>query len=317
MSVPTLFRVGVIFPLILLVGCSAPLQSVRLSQAVPDEFATPFELTEVPFNPQERYQCGPAALATLLQWRGVAVTPDELVPEVFVPGREGSLQLEMMASARRHERIPLVLQPDLEVLLTEVKAGNPVLVLQNLGLSWYPRWHYAVVVGFDVGGNHMVLRSGTERRHLVSLKLFERTWRRSGYWAAVILKPGQEPVTVGELDYLRAVLAFEQTGKWPVAGEAYRTAIRRWPQSVPAWFGLGNTLYQLGDRAGAERAYSHALGLDAAFAPALNNLAWLLAERGDLIEAERLAVRAVEVGGADAAEYEQTLIDIRKRSANQ
>lgn len=305
--------VSILIAFIFLAGCAAPLQSVRLSQSIPDELSTPVELTSVPFNPQERYQCGPAALATLLQWRGVEISADELVPEVFVPGREGSLQLEMVAAARRHDRVPLILPPDVTALLTEVKAGNPVLVLQNLGLSWYPRWHYAVVVGFDMEGNQLVLRSGTEQRHIVSLTLFERTWRRGGYWAAVILNPDQPPVTVDEVAYLRAVLAFEQAGNGLVAAKGYRTAIRSWPQSVAAWFGLGNTLYQMGNRGDAERAYSHALGLDASYAPALNNLAWLLAERGDLSEAERLAVRAVEIGGVGAGDYERTLIDIRQK----
>ena len=35
----------------------------------------------------------PAALATMLGQRGLALTPGQLKDEVFIPGREGSLQL--------------------------------------------------------------------------------------------------------------------------------------------------------------------------------------------------------------------------------
>ncbi len=84
--------------------------------------------------------------------------------EVFIPGREGSLQLEMVAAARRHGMLVYPLQGGLESVLEEVAAGNPVLVLQNQAFSWWPRWHFAVVVGFDRERRELVLRSGITRR---------------------------------------------------------------------------------------------------------------------------------------------------------
>src|SRR5574342_247053 len=59
------------------------------------------ELARVPFFAQEAYQCGPAALAMALGAAGKRVTPEELVAEVYLPGREGSLQVEMLAATRR------------------------------------------------------------------------------------------------------------------------------------------------------------------------------------------------------------------------
>jgi hypothetical protein len=56
------------------------------------------ELTDTPFFPQREYQCGPAALATVLAASEVSVTADALVPEVFLPGRQGSLQSELLAA---------------------------------------------------------------------------------------------------------------------------------------------------------------------------------------------------------------------------
>src|SRR5262249_47579541 len=60
------------------------------------------ELVAVPFFPQSDYECGPAALATVMVAAGVKVTPEELVPEVYLPERKGSLQVEMLAAPRRH-----------------------------------------------------------------------------------------------------------------------------------------------------------------------------------------------------------------------
>ena len=90
------------------------------------------ELTEVPFYPQEAYQCGPAALATMLAQRGVPADPDVLVDQVYIPGRRGSLQVEMVAAARAAGLLVYPLRSRLEDVLAEVAAGNPVLVLQNL-----------------------------------------------------------------------------------------------------------------------------------------------------------------------------------------
>src|SRR5690606_12988264 len=86
------------------------------------------ELADTPFFPQDRYQCGPAALATVLAAAGVAVAPDELVEQVYVPARRGSLTIEMQAAPRRYDRIAYPLQPELAALIAELDAGRPVLV---------------------------------------------------------------------------------------------------------------------------------------------------------------------------------------------
>ena len=41
------------------------------------------ELSSVPFYPQTAYQCGPAALATMLNQRGVLTTPGFLQDQVL------------------------------------------------------------------------------------------------------------------------------------------------------------------------------------------------------------------------------------------
>ena len=87
----------------------------------------------VPFFPQEDYQCGPAALATVLSHSGVPVTPEPLVSQVYLPSRQGSLQIEMLATPRRYGRVSYPLAPRYADLLREVAAGNPVIVLQDVG----------------------------------------------------------------------------------------------------------------------------------------------------------------------------------------
>ncbi len=289
-------------------GCTS-LHTDRIL-AIPDAYPEPVEMTAVPFFPQEEYQCGPAALATVLNWSGVKVTPTELAPQVYLPERQGSLQLELIGAARRHGRIPYVLQPQLESLLAEVSSGNPVLILQNLSLPWYPKWHYAVVVGFDLKADNLVLRSGGEERHEVPFKVFERTWRRSDYWAMVVLSPDRLPFTAEEIPYVEAVASLERLSRWPETSVAYATALERWPKSLAARMGQGNSRYALGDLRGAEQAFRQATQDHPKAAVAFNNLAQVLADQGRLPKARAAAQRAVELGGPQQDTFRETLKQI-------
>jgi tetratricopeptide (TPR) repeat protein len=305
---------GFFIPVFLLAaaGC-ASLQSERLLKSAP-AFPEPVELAEVPFFPQEDYQCGPAALAMVLNWSGLNVTPDALTPQVYLPARQGSLQAEILGAVRRHGRIPYVLSPQLEALLAEVASGHPVIVLQNLAFAWYPTWHYAVVVGFDLPRGEITLRSGLEARHTVALTTFERTWARGDYWAVVILPPDKLPRTAEEARYLESVVALERPQRFEATAAAYGAALKRWPKNLVAQLGLGNSRYRLGDLAGAHEAFRRATRDHPGSAPAFNNLAQTLMELGKLKEAESAARRAVELGGPHGETYRATLEEIRART---
>ena len=299
----------ILLAVLLLAGCGGRLQTGALLRD-PDKLQQRTEIKQVPFFPQKKYFCGPASLSTVLNYAGARVTPAELAPKVFLPERRGSLQIEMLTAVRRFGYIPYILKPELRTLYTEVAAGNPVLVLQNLGLSWYPRWHYAVIVGFDLHQRRTILRSGTFRRYVLNMKTFERTWRRSGYWALVVLAPGKLPMTAERLPYLRSVAGLERVRRWSEARIAYRQALTRWPQNLDARIGVGNSYYAQKNLAAASTAYRRAIHEHPRAAVAYNNLAQVLMEQGKLRDAERSARQAVTIGGRFLSDYRDTLATI-------
>jgi hypothetical protein len=243
------------------------------------------ELTDVPFYPQEQYQCGPAALATVLAYSGLSVAPGSLVPEVYVPARRGSLQVEMVAAARRHGRIPYVLQPGLAALLMELEAGHPVVVLQNLGLPRVPVWHFAVAVGYSATDDTVVLRSGRDERREMSAYKFLRTWDLGGQWAMLVLRPGELPAAADADRYLRAVAATEQVAASDTLVAAYRAALSRWPEQPVALFGLANALRAEGELDAAIETYRLLARVQPGHIANLNNLADVLSLRGCRTEA--------------------------------
>ncbi len=293
-------------------GCASTPQSDALLESVPSEFARPTELTHVAFYAQREYQCGPAALATVLHEHRIPVSLDDLVTRVYIPERQGSLQIEMVRTIRDYNLVPYQLEPSLQDLLAEINAGRPVLVLQNLGVSWYPRWHYAVVVGYDLGEEKIILRSGEIERYVMDLKTFEHTWRRSRHWSVIALSTQQLPANPNPWRYLKAITPFEETKNWTVLNQAYQTGLAHWPNHRDLLFGYATARYLQSDRKAAQELFARTVEKYPDYAPARNNYAQVLLEEGNLDAALLHARRAIELGGEHSEQYRATLNSIRQ-----
>lgn len=259
-------------------GCASV--GTDLPSAVELGVATRVELDHTPFFPQEQYQCGPSALATLLAASGLAVVPDDIAPDVYLPGRRGSLQAELIASARRHGRLPYVLPGSFDAIVEQVDAGSPVLVLQKLGAGPWPGWHYAVVVGYDLDTGYLWLRSGSDRRLAMSASQFLATWSRADRWAMVTIRPGDLPAAPDLERYMEAAASLESIGDLDAARIAYMAAAERWPTVALPQIALGNVALAQDDLLKAEQAYRTALRLDQSSVAARNNLAEVLMRLG-------------------------------------
>jgi tetratricopeptide (TPR) repeat protein len=238
------------------------------------------ELADVPFFAQRDYQCGPASLAMALRYTGVAVAPDDLVTRVYLPGRQGSLALEMLAATRAYGRVAYPLRPQLSALLAELQEGRPVVVLQNLGIEAVAVWHFAVVVGYDGRSDRVILRSGERERVEQSGYEFLRTWVLAGQWAMAVLRPGELPAADDAAGYVRALAAAEAARQDVDLRPAWEAAVQRWPDSTLARFGAANALYRTGDAQGAVAAYIELLSLAPGDLAARNNLADALRSLG-------------------------------------
>lgn len=301
---------GVVFCTLVLAACATPPQTRELLADRPAALPPAIELTATPFYPQQQYQCGPAALATVLGAYAVSVSPEELVDAVYVPALQGSLPEEITATARRYRMLAYPLSASLEALLHEVAHGHPVLVMQNLGTRWFRDWHYAVVIGFDLEERELILRSGTTRRWRTTLATFERTWSRSDYWALVILPAGNIPASARLAPYLLAAHDLEASDQSAAALAAYQAATRHWPDEPQAWMARGNSLYTAGEVAAAENAFRQVTRLSPDNPHGWNNLAYALLQTGCPQQAQLAADCAVRLGG-NAANYLDTLAEIK------
>jgi tetratricopeptide (TPR) repeat protein len=270
----------------------------------------------VPFQPQEGYQGGPAALAMMLAASGAQVAPADLVPQVYNAERHDTSLVLLPAAVARYGRVAYVLhskQLDLDVARL-VQKGHPVMVLLHSGLSG--RWQFAVVTGVDPGESRFTLSTGTEQRRSLSYGDLVAEWKDGEYWAMLVQRPGDIPDNVSAASWVAAAAPLEQAGKTEAALDAYAAVTQRWPQEVLGWEGLGNAYYALHNYTGATTAFQNALKLAPRDAGAHNNLAQVLLERQCADQAEdevKLALR-LEPDPARRAIYQRTLYQVQQHS---
>ncbi len=295
---------------IALTSCSTAKQSIQLYESPPD-IPSNVELESAPFYPQRDYQCGPAALATVINFHKPETTPDSLVPQIYIPELKGTLQIEMLAASRRLNRLAIEQDGQLTSILKEVANGNPVLVMQNLGFEGYPYWHYAVVIGYDLDKREIILRSGEIKRLVRPFSVFERTWQRSKFWSVIVVPAGVMPVTVNAESYSKAAIAFELTSAKQQSLLVYQKGVQRWPGNFLLQMGLGNISYALNEYSEAEKAFLTATKLKPQKAEAWNNLAYALIMQGKKKQSLKSVNKAIEIE-PENSQYRDSLIEIGK-----
>ncbi len=287
-------QVAVLFLMLVLSACASTPQTRQLIEH-PPKIPQQVELESVPFYPQQKYQCGPAALATVINFYQKSTTPEQLLPMVYIPELKGSLQAEMLAAVRSYQLLAIEQEGQLDSILTEIAAGHPVLVLQNLGYDFYPFWHYAVVVGYDLSEQQLILRSGEMQRLIRPFAVFERTWARSNYWSVVVVPPDIMPPSATQEAFTEAAIALESSLSSELAASMYRNGHRRWPQSYLLLMGLANSVFSLQQYDRAEALYLQAIELQPQRAEAWNNLAYARIYQGKKIGAVEAVEQAIHL----------------------
>ncbi len=266
---------GIFFFWLILFACATP-QTKQLMLQKPQDLPDQALISEVPFYPQEQFHCGPATLAMAMNFYGDTLSAEEIAKDVFTPNLKGSLQVEMKAAVRKRGMLAYELTPELVYLLAEVSVGHPVIVLQNLSIKWYPIWHYALVIGYNLKRNTLILHTGKNSNYEVAIGTFELTWQRANNWALVILPSDTLPNDRNLINVLQAAVDLEEVGQIEHANRAYQAIIKRWPESFVALMGVANTHLLLKQPEQATKSYLRAAELKPNESDIYNNLAYSL-----------------------------------------
>jgi tetratricopeptide (TPR) repeat protein len=140
----------------------------------------------VPFFRQTAYGCGPAALACVYNFLGVAQEPNTIAERVYDSKQRGSLNLNLLIDAREQGLAATIYSGTYEDIKRATEDQAPlILMLSNGGDSF----HYAVVVGYEGEDMSTILvHDGYAPYKGYPRKEIERKWSATGYCTIEIKK---------------------------------------------------------------------------------------------------------------------------------
>ncbi|WP_269918729.1 PA2778 family cysteine peptidase [Alteromonas sp. PRIM-21] len=226
--------------LFLLSGCQSTPQADKLRQEGLVSLPESHTIESVPFFPQEQFYCGPTTLSEVFGYYGKNTSPNDIAPKLFIPDKEGSLQLEMVSATRQFGFLPYTERGTLSSIISLVKEDIPVIVFQNLSIQLIPQWHYAVVIGFDSDRGTVTLHTGLTPNHEMSLELFERTWARGNYWYLAPVPPKVTSSEMRPFTYVSAAYDMLKVGDKAQSLAFLETASQTWPSYWLSYFLIAN-----------------------------------------------------------------------------
>ena len=134
----------------------------------------------VPFYPQERYQCGPASLAAVLNYWGVKVSPEEIASEIYSKTAKGTLDIDMITYVLAKGLEAEIFAGGMKDITRSIDEGYPLIVLVDYGFWVYQQNHFMVVVGYDSNG--VIVNSGSERLKFILSGDFLKLWEKTNFW---------------------------------------------------------------------------------------------------------------------------------------
>lgn len=273
---------------------------------------------KVPFVAPRSDLCGSTSIEMVSSyWQSVTsyaprLSQKELDSRTLIPAKGGTLQVELMATARANGLLAYTIPPTLDALLYELEQQHPVIVLLNRSYSWYPLWHYAPVTGYSKKDQTILMHFSNRPNEAINIATFKRLWERSGNWGVVLLPPGHLPASASPEAFLRSAYDLEKTGMRDNAIIAYKSALQRWPKDIDILFALANAYYNSNKFAAAEKYYRKLLSIEPLHPLALNNLSDLLCHMGRQSE----AMKTIKKAASDNTEIQSIINATRKKILN-
>ena len=173
---PTLLKITLTTICLLLLSCAAGPRS--------DHHGGSNVLQSIPFYQLKAHRCGPASLASVLNFWGIAVSPAVVADEIYSETAKGTLNLDMVWYAERKGLQARQFKGSVDEIKYHVDMGHPLIVMVDYGFWVYEKNHFMVIVGYNEEG--VIVNSGNGYPELMALQDFLRGWRRTNFWTLLI-----------------------------------------------------------------------------------------------------------------------------------
>lgn len=142
----------------------------------------------VPFIKQKDRYCGPAAMASVMQFYGRDIGQDEIAEAVFTPGLGGALISDMENYAKAEGYRTEAVNGSEESLAMLVDEGTPAILLVDRGKWKVSVPHYYVVYGYDTVKEAFILHTGEKGAQEISYEKLDGEWKKMNRLMLVIRK---------------------------------------------------------------------------------------------------------------------------------
>lgn len=143
-------------------------------------------IRNIPFYPQEDFQCGPASLAAVLNYWGIPVTPEQVAKDIYSNSAKGTLNIDMLLYAQSRGLTASQYPGGLNDLREKIDLGEPLIVLVDYGVSIIQANHFMVVVGYNERG--VVANSGRDEMKFIPVEDFLKSWEKTKFWTLLITR---------------------------------------------------------------------------------------------------------------------------------
>jgi ABC-type bacteriocin/lantibiotic exporter with double-glycine peptidase domain len=167
----------------LIVGCAYVASPPKETEA--------YRVLNVPFFPGVGQRCGPASLASVMNYWRVPVTVNEIARDVFNADLRGTLPFDLAHFPQKRGLLATSYFGSPEDLRDHLRQGHPLITFLNLGNSLFPVGHFVVVIGYTEDGKWLIAHSAGERGKRIPYERFVAAWAKMDYWTLLILPRGE------------------------------------------------------------------------------------------------------------------------------
>ena len=167
-----------------IIGCA---QKESAHESAANEYGL-VVVENVPFVKQKDKFCGPAAMASVMQFYGQNIDQDEIGQEVYIPELNGALISDMENFARENGYSVETTNGDIESLKLHIDNQQPIILLVEKGKWKVSVPHYYVAFGYNDEKRVILLHTGFESEQEISFDKLNSEWKKMNRLMLVIKK---------------------------------------------------------------------------------------------------------------------------------
>ena len=281
---------------IFLAGCATS-YTCRVDPPSALETHESFYLENVPSVAQKDYQCGPAALESVIRYWGGSADADSIGKTLYKSRTRGVFNFSLAQYMKTIGFWSEIRQePGKEDLKQWLRKGVPPIVMLDSGTLWARTYHFVVLKGFDDGLRIFYANTGVIETQAIDYGEFERRWKKADTWSLIVSPPEKVDWELDETQSIEMALILEKKGNLDQAERWLESALRKNPKSLTAKFNLANIYSKSNRSEQAKIIYQELLDQNPSRPEISNNLAWVYYEEGRYEDALKVIVTAFNNG---------------------